>query len=154
MVCGVAGCDSPSKSKGYCWMHYGRWRRNGDPLGRGQHGGSRSPIGPTANVPDPAPLQAFRLALEASRGAGVPFAAAWREATTAIPAEWAEALAATRGAWRAAYCCSAGSVFPLEALHLEPEASDMRRSGPPVVLHGARHDGPCELEVLVVPWCN
>jgi len=153
MLCFVAGCDSDAKSKGVCWQHYGRWRRNGDPLASGQHGGSRTAGAGALNVPDPAPLQAFRLELEASRAAGAPFAPAWREATAAAPDEWSEALAATRSAWRSGYLRT-GRTFPLEALRLEPEASDMRRSAPPVTVYGARHDGPCELEPLVVPWCN
>ena len=48
MVCAVAGCDSPAQQKQMCWVHFGRWRRNGDPLVGGQHGGSRSPIGPAS----------------------------------------------------------------------------------------------------------
>jgi len=153
MVCTVAGCDSDAKSKGMCWMHFGRWRRNGDPLASGQHGG-HTLAAPSA-APDPAPLQALRLDLEASRAAGVPFAPAWREGTAAAPDEWAEAMAATRSAWRSAYLRT-GRTFPSGALAagLEPKAVDRRRSGPPVVVYGARHDGPCELEVLIVPWCN
>lgn len=33
-TCIIDGCDKPIrvKSRGWCWMHYGRWYRNGDPL--------------------------------------------------------------------------------------------------------------------------
>lgn len=29
----VRGCDRPQRSRGYCTVHYGKWRRYGDPLG-------------------------------------------------------------------------------------------------------------------------
>lgn len=31
-TCSIDGCESPRKSYGWCAMHYGRWKRNGDPL--------------------------------------------------------------------------------------------------------------------------
>lgn len=31
-LCSVEGCDRPHNAKGYCPMHYGRWRAHGDPL--------------------------------------------------------------------------------------------------------------------------
>lgn len=30
-LCSVTGCDKPTKSRGWCEMHYTRWRNNGDP---------------------------------------------------------------------------------------------------------------------------
>lgn len=32
MECSVVGCGSPSKIRGWCNIHYERWRRHGDPL--------------------------------------------------------------------------------------------------------------------------
>jgi len=151
VLCAAAGCDSPAKSKGYCWMHFGRFRRNGDPLASGKHGGHNKGIGPPVNVPDPAPLQAVRVKLQASRSAGVPFAEAWRDAIAGLD-EWSDALEQTRKAWRSAYNLDRTDRQPFDALRLEPK--DIRRSGPPVVAFGQRHDGPCELEPLIVPWCN
>lgn len=158
MVCAVVGCDSPAQAKGYCWMHFGRWRRNGDPLASGKHGGHNKGIArpAEANVPDPAPLRAVRLQLQASREDGAPFARAWREAvggSLLIDETWADALGQTRDAWRSAYCRT-GEVFRLDVLCLEPEARQLRRSAPPLTLTGARHDGPSELELVVLPWCN
>ena len=141
-------------------MHFGRFRRNGDPLASGKHGGHNKGIGPPVIVPDPAPLQAVRVKLQASREDGVPFSTAWREAIagldeTGLDETWSDALKQTRKAWRSAYNLERTARQPFDALRLEQlEASDMRRSGPPVVLYGARHDGPCELEPLIVPWCN
>jgi hypothetical protein len=31
-ACTVAGCTRPLAAKGYCHLHYNRWRRHGDPL--------------------------------------------------------------------------------------------------------------------------
>lgn len=31
-VCSVADCDREAKTRGWCRMHYGRWRATGDPL--------------------------------------------------------------------------------------------------------------------------
>lgn len=32
--CSIDGCETTAKSKGWCPLHYGRWKRNGDPLVR------------------------------------------------------------------------------------------------------------------------
>lgn len=31
-ICSVEGCGKPSRSRGWCPLHYKRWKRNGDPL--------------------------------------------------------------------------------------------------------------------------
>ncbi len=31
-TCSVDGCDRPSRKRGWCTLHYGRWRAHGDPL--------------------------------------------------------------------------------------------------------------------------
>lgn len=31
-ICSVDTCDKPVRQQGFCSMHFGRWRRNGDPL--------------------------------------------------------------------------------------------------------------------------
>lgn len=36
-TCSVVGCDADAKCKGWCWLHFGRWRRNGDPELRLRH---------------------------------------------------------------------------------------------------------------------
>ncbi len=33
-TCAVDGCDRAAKSRGWCRMHYGRWIRSGDPVGK------------------------------------------------------------------------------------------------------------------------
>ena len=30
-MCSIEGCEKPVSSRGWCSMHYARWRRNGDP---------------------------------------------------------------------------------------------------------------------------
>lgn len=30
--CSVEGCDRPLHGRGYCQLHFSRWRRHGDPL--------------------------------------------------------------------------------------------------------------------------
>lgn len=32
MSCSVVGCDRPAKARGWCHLHYRRWREHGDPL--------------------------------------------------------------------------------------------------------------------------
>ncbi len=34
-TCSVPSCGKPHLAKGYCTYHYGRWRRNGDPVASG-----------------------------------------------------------------------------------------------------------------------
>lgn len=34
-VCDVEGCGRKHAARGWCWPHYGRWRRHGDPLAGG-----------------------------------------------------------------------------------------------------------------------
>lgn len=31
-TCSIADCDKPAKQRGWCWAHYSRWHRHGDPL--------------------------------------------------------------------------------------------------------------------------
>jgi HNH endonuclease len=31
-LCGVEGCGKPARQRGWCSMHYARWRKHGDPL--------------------------------------------------------------------------------------------------------------------------
>ena len=31
-TCSIRGCDKPPKSRGWCYKHYERWRKYGDPL--------------------------------------------------------------------------------------------------------------------------
>lgn len=35
-TCLIEGCEGAVASRGWCWAHYARWRRHGDPLG-GRH---------------------------------------------------------------------------------------------------------------------
>lgn len=37
-ACSIAGCGKPRACRGWCWTHYDRWRRNGDPLTLGPRG--------------------------------------------------------------------------------------------------------------------
>jgi hypothetical protein len=30
-ICSIEDCDSPAKTRGWCYKHYGAWRRHGDP---------------------------------------------------------------------------------------------------------------------------
>ena len=34
MTCAVGGCDRPARSRGWCNMHFQRWKRTGDPVGK------------------------------------------------------------------------------------------------------------------------
>ena len=38
-ICSVAACNKPATHRGWCGVHYGRWRRHGDPLGGGTANG-------------------------------------------------------------------------------------------------------------------
>ncbi|TGP24699.1 hypothetical protein EN827_30835 [Mesorhizobium sp. M1D.F.Ca.ET.184.01.1.1] len=41
-TCAIDGCAKPARGRGWCLAHYGRWRRNGDPLaGRTPNGDPR-----------------------------------------------------------------------------------------------------------------
>ena len=31
-ICIIDGCDNATAARGWCWKHYGRWRRHGDPF--------------------------------------------------------------------------------------------------------------------------
>jgi hypothetical protein len=152
-VCAIQGCTDGAQAKGLCWMHYGRQRRNGDPLASGQHGGRRDEQVRPGVPPDPAPLVALRLELQRTRADDRPFAVAWREALATVPAgDWTAVLNKHRAVWRAAYY-RAGPAFALSAL--EEAWRPGGRSGAPVVLTGQRHDaGRGTLEPVEVPWCN
>ena len=53
MLCSIPGCGGESRAKGFCWKHYMRLRRTGDPtktlkpgrprLGGGQGGSPEDP---------------------------------------------------------------------------------------------------------------
>lgn len=45
--CAIEGCAKSVRVRGWCVMHYTRWRRHGDPLAdyRGKRGGNRVPVG-------------------------------------------------------------------------------------------------------------
>ena len=46
MVCAVNGCDRSEKiTRGWCGMHYKRWRKTGNPLGKLQGVPSRANVG-------------------------------------------------------------------------------------------------------------
>jgi hypothetical protein len=32
MTCAVANCEKTIGKRGYCWGHYDRWKKHGDPL--------------------------------------------------------------------------------------------------------------------------
>lgn len=34
-ICSIPDCDKPCKARGWCWPHYQRWRKHGDPEGGG-----------------------------------------------------------------------------------------------------------------------
>lgn len=44
MRCSVANCGSAAVARGFCNMHWKRWRTHGDPLVRYQGGGSHTPV--------------------------------------------------------------------------------------------------------------
>jgi len=165
-LCAVPDCDSKAEAKSLCWLHFGRLRRNGDPLASGQHGGRRSEIGPQANVPDPGPARVLREALERQRLLGNNFR--WACSTALMPAlqvagpertGWFEVFHAHRNEWRLAFLnLPTERPFPVGALGPVMDDRDPhpheRRSGPPLVLSGARHDAPGQLEPVAVPWCS
>lgn len=31
-ICIIEGCDKPSVTRGWCWPHYDKWRKYGDPM--------------------------------------------------------------------------------------------------------------------------
>lgn len=37
--CSIDGCGKPARHRGWCWSHYARWKRNGDPSGMGTRNG-------------------------------------------------------------------------------------------------------------------
>lgn len=51
-ICTVEGCERKHKARGFCRVHYSRWRNHGDPLGgRARQWGRRSPaMGPCVVV--------------------------------------------------------------------------------------------------------
>lgn len=141
-----------------CWRHFGRWRRQGDPLATGQHGGRRDE---QQEAPDPGPLLVLRLELERARSHDCSFTVAWTTAiavaTDGLPErlrdEWAAVLEAHRAVWRAAYCRDPEGR-PFELAPPEETWRPHARTAPPLVLSGARHDAPGTLEPVEVPWCN
>lgn len=42
-TCSIDGCEKPSKARGWCDAHWQRWRKYGDPLGRGERTRYASP---------------------------------------------------------------------------------------------------------------
>ena len=153
LACAVPGCADVAQTKGMCWRHYGRWRRNGDPLASGQHGGRRDEQVQPTIAPNPAPLVALRSELQRWRSQGVAFDVAWRIARDRAPTDWQAILDEHESAWRSAYDrTDAHPTFGLDGPWDEPRQA--RRSAPPLILTGARHDAPSTLEPVEVPWCR
>ena len=32
-ICSIPGCNKPREARGWCWQHWKRWRRHGNPIG-------------------------------------------------------------------------------------------------------------------------
>jgi hypothetical protein len=164
--CRIVGCDKPAQAKQLCWAHYGRLRRNGDPLATGKHGGHNKGQARAAaeNVPDPQPLRTLSGALRQEQAWSTDFRLAWprcvalalRGLPDDVANEWREVLAETEPQWRSAYDRD-GPPRSISALGMHVGAEPWhlhRRTGPPIVTTGQRHDGDCELEPVVISWCN
>lgn len=163
--CRVEGCELPVNSKTYCWLHYGRWRRNGDPLAHGQQGGHNKGQGRAGDVPDPAPLHALRSELQQRRAQGYGFSTAWTAAIgialhglpRAERASWREVLTEHEAIWRAAYAgepLDAVAALAVLAILDDEHEPRHRRTAPALVLHAARADGESQMEPIEVPWCR
>jgi hypothetical protein len=162
--CSIDGCSKPVHAKGWCSMHFGRARRNGDPLKMGQHGGHAPPA--SSEPPDPAPARALRLALEQQRRIGNSFDWAWSTARAVAMqvagperTSWWMVFAETQDVWRSAYAGKPDERMALfAALGFDVDDRDPwlphRRSAPEPSFRDPRRDGPSRLEPASVPWCT
>jgi hypothetical protein len=163
--CSVPECDAVRVAYGFCNLHAGRFRRHGDPLIRGGHGGRRdSTIGPSENVPDPEPVKKLSRELRHEQLRQTDFRLAWPRCVEVAlrgleedeAASWRTVLTETSGEWRSAYDRD-GPPRSISALGLRVDddtSTSVRRSAPPVISHGARADaegtlGPAD----ALPWC-